>query len=166
MPPPFYFSVSVKVVLCVRVPDVAVTVTVETVDFDVPPQPLITAAPMTPRSRTLNRRIQRRLPLPMKQNTSARTAGSRGTPCLIAAAEDVSETVSVDVAGDPAGVTEVGENVHVVPDGRPEQAKVTALENPFCGVMVTTSVAELPELTVSEGEASVRVKPGGGKLMV
>jgi hypothetical protein len=164
-----YYSVNVNVVLCVSDPDVAVTVTVEIEGFGVPlppPQPLITADPITLRSRTINKRIQRRLVLPMKQNANARTAGSKGTPRLTAAAEAVSATVSVDVAAVPEGVTELGEKLHVALEGRPEQAKETAAANPFWGVMVIASVAELPALIVSEGNASATVKPGAGRLMV
>lgn len=102
----------------------------------------------------------------MKQNANARTAGSRGAPRLTAAAEAVSATVSVDVAAVPEGVTELGEKLHVALEGRPEQAKETAAANPFWGVMVIASVAELPALMVSEGDASATVKPGAGRLMV
>ena len=45
--------------------------------------------------------------------------------------------VRVLVAGLEFGVTEAGLNVQLAPDGRPEQASVIALLNPFNGLTVT-----------------------------
>ncbi len=55
----------------------------------------------------------------------------------------------------PEGVTVVGLKEHEAPVGKLEQEKLTTELNPYCGVMVRSTVPWLPEFTVSDvGEAS------------
>lgn len=61
--------------------------------------------------------------------------------------------VSVVVAAPlPLGVTESGEKLHVVPDGKPLQEKLTWELNPFSGVTVSAVFALCPAATVKEVE--------------
>ena len=71
-----------------------------------------------------------------------------------------------EVAAAPDGVTEVGLKTQEAPAPSPEQAKLTAALNPFCGVTVSVAGPLPPELTVREaGEARI-VKFGCGRLIV
>jgi hypothetical protein len=62
--------------------------------------------------------------------------------------------VSTEVTAPVPGVTEGGTNAQVAPAGRPVQASVTALVNPFDGVTLTVEVAEPPGAT-GEGASGV-----------
>ena len=75
--------------------------------------------------------------------------------------------VSVLVAGLEFGETEAGLKVQLAPDGRPEQARVTALLNPFNPVTEMPSFTELPVLTEALlGEALMLKSPGALALNV
>jgi hypothetical protein len=74
--------------------------------------------------------------------------------------------VRVVVAALPEGVTVAGLNAHEAPAGNPEQAKLTAALNPFCGVIVSVVVPVPPALSVSELGEAANVKLGGGRLIV
>jgi hypothetical protein len=68
------------------------------------------------------------------------------------------EMVNCVVAAEPEGVTVAGLKEQVAPAGRPEQAKLTAELNPFCGVTVRVT---LPLVSaVSEAADAARVKLG------
>jgi hypothetical protein len=68
--------------------------------------------------------------------------------------------VSVLVAGLEFGETEAGLKVQLAPDGRPEQARVTGLLNPFNPPTEMPSFTELPVLTEAlPGEALMLKSP-------
>jgi hypothetical protein len=67
--------------------------------------------------------------------------------------------VMVTLAIPPDGVTVVGENEQVAPAGKPEQLRLTALLNPFSGVMPIEELPEPDELRVTSCVA-VSVKSG------
>lgn len=73
---------------------------------------------------------------------------------------------NVVVAAPPEGVTVAGLNTHTAPDGKPEQAKLTAALNPFCGVTVSIVVPAPPELIVNDAGDASRVKLAGGSVIV
>jgi hypothetical protein len=63
-------------------------------------------------------------------------------------------------------VTVDGENEQLSPEGSPEQLKLTARLNPFCGKTVTVKVIDWPERIVAlVGEAD-RVNVGDSRLIV
>jgi hypothetical protein len=72
----------------------------------------------------------------------------------------------VDMTAALDGVTVDGENEQLSPDGRPEQLKLTAWLNPFCGVTVRVKVADLPEPMVALAGEDASVNEGWGILMV
>ena len=59
-----------------------------------------------------------------------------------AAALALDAMLIVDMTAALDGVTVDGENEQLSPDGRPEQLKLTAWLNPFCGVTVRVKVAD------------------------
>jgi len=64
------------------------------------------------------------------------------------------------VAGLEFGETEAGLNVQLAPDGRPEQASVTGLLNPFNALIVMLEFTEPPAFTVALlGEALMLKSP-------
>lgn len=72
--------------------------------------------------------------------------------------------MSVDVAEFPPGVTEVGDRAQVAVGVDPitPQESCTALpKDPFCGVMVMTSVTCPPRGTVKLADAGLSEKSGG-----
>src|ERR1700735_1602461 len=74
-----------------------------------------------------------------------------------AAASAGMEIFTVVETAEPAGVMDCGEKVHVPPEGKPEQARVSACLNPFSGVMVICELALAPGFMVSEGVPAVMV---------
>ena len=76
--------------------------------------------------------------------------------------------VSIVVAAAPVGVTDEGEKLHELFAGRPEQLKVTALLNPFCGVTLRVAVPVIPAAILREEgfAASVNVGVGAGPAPV
>jgi hypothetical protein len=79
-------------------------------------------------------------------------------------AEDcaLEEIVSCVVAAAPEGVTVAGLKEQAVPTGSPEQAKLTIVLNPYCGVTVRVTVPCPPDWMVSEEGEAPNVKLGGG----
>src|SRR5580693_5920418 len=68
--------------------------------------------------------------------------------------------VRVLVAGSEFGESEAGLKVQLAPDGRPEQASVTGLLNPFNPLTEMTSFTELPVFTEALlGEALMLKSP-------
>ncbi len=70
--------------------------------------------------------------------------------------------VSVAVTGAPAGVTVVGEKVHVEFAGNPEQVNCRASLNPPTSVMVRIAGPDAPAAMVSVAGLAVIVKSGAG----
>ena len=108
-------------------------------------------------------------PFRKNRNTPAASAvtGSHGVffGCSSLACE-LAEIVRVVVADEPAGVTDAGLKLHVVPVSNPEQAKLTAELKPFCGVTVRVVVTCPPEEAVSEVGEAASVKFAGEVLIV
>ena len=73
------------------------------------------------------------------------------------------EKLTVVLTGDPAGVSVVGLKLHAAPDGRPEQAKLIAVLNPFTGV--TVKVAETGAVPLA-GLIAIEKSAGGGAVML
>ena len=82
-----------------------------------------------------------------------------------AAAVEEAETVSVELAAAPDGVTVAGEKAQVPPAGNPVQLRVVADANPFCGVTLSVIVPLWLGEIVSDAGETAREKVGG-KLMV
>lgn len=177
-------TVRVIVAVCESDPEVAVTVTVEVV-LDPPPVPpppppplLLPEPPPQPPSQPMPKtqtvrisslcRVRRRRK-PKKESATANVAppGSSGLRLghRLALAEVVA-IVRVVVAALPVGITVDGEKLQVPPVGRPVQAKETAAEKPFWGVMVIVEVPLDPAVTVSEVGLAPTLKSGVGKLIV
>ena len=98
-------------------------------------------------------------PASFRERGECESSGSELTFCD-------AETVSEVVATPPLGVTVAGAKVHVTPEGRPEQLKVVADANPFCGVTEILAVPDCPRAMVRELGETVTEKVTGGKLMV
>jgi hypothetical protein len=81
-------------------------------------------------------------------------------------ADALAAIVSCAAAALPEGVTVEGLKAHVTFVGRPEQAKVTAEVNPFCGVTISVAVPVSPDVIVSEPGDAAKAKFGGGRLIV
>jgi hypothetical protein len=73
--------------------------------------------------------------------------------------------VSCAVAAAPEGVTAAGLNEHVAFAGSPEQAKLTAELNPFCGVTVMVVDPCAPESTVNDVGEAANVNAGASKIV-
>jgi hypothetical protein len=78
-------------------------------------------------------------------------------------AETVRVVVAVPLA---AGVTEAGEKEQLAPEGRAEQARLTAVANPFCDVTVQVLVSVPPCRTDRLVGVQERAKLGGGVVTV
>ena len=78
----------------------------------------------------------------------ARETGQRIRLPSFLAAVRVPEIVIWLVTAEPAGITDAGLNAHASPEGKPEQARLTALLNPFDGVTVTVAVADVDFVSV------------------
>ena len=74
--------------------------------------------------------------------------------------------VSCELIALPDGVTVAGLKEQVTPEGKPEQAKLTAELKPFIGVTVTIEVPLPLAFTVNTFGDAASVKLGGGRLMV
>ncbi len=153
---------------CVSDPDVPVTVTVDVVECDPsPPLPL------------LRRRRQRAASVLCTLWPASATAALCGEPSqhtarasvgagqngirsgLTNAAVDGAVTVNLLVTALPEGVTFGGLNEHEAPVGNPEQLKLTAALNPFCGVTVSVSAPCPPADIVITDEDALKVKLAG-----
>jgi hypothetical protein len=149
-------------------PDVADTVRVDVAGageagVDEPPPQAVTR--MNPAhaivSRSQDGERRRRLK-PNRDNPSTRAlktdpeCNPAGTAAAFAAAVIVRTSFVVW-----AGVTEAGLNEQLAPAGNPEQAKVTAVLKPFCGVRVNVTVPWPPAPRVSDAGEPVKVKVTG-----
>lgn len=75
--------------------------------------------------------------------------------------EEVAIVRLVETAAVPDGVTDSGEKLHVAPEGKPEQAKLTAALKPLIGVTEMMVVVFAPEPTAAEsGEAPIEKSLG------
>lgn len=70
------------------------------------------------------------------------------------------------VALDAPGVTDMGEKLQVVPDGKPEQEKATCCPKPFSGDMVMIVDPDCPGVTANDDGEIERVKSGGGGALM
>jgi hypothetical protein len=131
-----------------------------------PPHPVVAVnAPNDASSRTAMAILRRRRLPGMKNNPSAANAGAASGHAILAAAVCNVPVwiVSVELAGDPPGVTLVGWNTAVATAGNPLAANVTALLNgPFCGVTVIVYVAEPPAEIVCGPVGELMVNVGAG----
>ena len=137
--------VTTIVAVCASDPDVAVTVTVAVVGGGGFVAPLLPPPPHAEIKREPERRNaevhqtarRRFLQISRQLATASMVPDENGPPAGWAFdAEALAAIVSCVVAELPEGMTLDGLKAHVRPTGRPEQAKVTAALNPFCGVMV------------------------------
>jgi hypothetical protein len=170
-------TVRVNLTDCCNAPEVAVTVTADTVGVD-PPVPALLFPPLPPHA------VNRFKPRPNPKNTAGASnlrllrkpyrpinsataiSGARLVDPLDNAADCAAEDiVRVVVAAPLVGVTVIGLNLHAAPAGRPEQVKLTADLNPFCGVTVNVTVPWPLEMIVSAFADSASAKVGG-RLMV
>ena len=150
-----------------------VTVPDSGVGFDVVPPELEVPLPQAVRQTRLSaaaaHRIQtlhrRRFLRRMKHNVSAMPAtgvywnglGSWFIALILVVNVSVVEAVA------PDGVMGVGEKLHDVPAGKPEQLNDTDELNPFCGVIRIVLVPLCPGTTVSDvGEAAIEKSGGAG----
>jgi hypothetical protein len=157
------FTVSVKVVVFVSDPEVALTVTVDEtgggVDIaeELPPQPLSRLSPTTLTASNNSICKRRRFLHPRQHSATANIdPGSSGRPLLWSSAvvESVDTVSVVEVV--PGGITVVGEKLHDAPAGNPEQLNETAELNPYSGVTVMVVLPFCPAVTVnSPGEAAM-----------
>jgi hypothetical protein len=127
-----------------------------------PPQPEINPSPARAPVISNTNCSLRRLHPKMKNRAASAATGKNGRE-LGCKVEDsaLTEIVSWVVAAAPEGVTGAGLKEQVAPVGNPEQAKLTAELNPFCGVTVKVTVPWLPLLTESDVGEAPSVKEGG-----
>jgi hypothetical protein len=177
----------VNVAVCIKAPDVAVTVTVAVSGVDVTgvagaPPPLLCCvvgedAVEEVRLHAVNRvRVTiiigsniiscelPRLLLPTKHRARASDEPESNRPeVLVTAADATAVTVSVETRL-PAELTVTEEKLHVVPLGNPEQVNATGedVEKPFCGVMVTVVVPLVPAAIERVSGETARVKSCAG----
>jgi hypothetical protein len=139
-------SVRVIVVVPCKVPEVAVTVTVEVLadgagvdggvavvdDAVPPPQPERSPKPAQANATSIQRCQLRRFLHPQKQTVTASVVnGKNGLGPGFNAVCALAAIVSWVVAAVPDGVTVAGAKEHVAPVGNPEHAKLTGELNPF-----------------------------------
>lgn len=170
----------VIVVVPWKVPDVAVTVTLEVVavgagadgvdvvdDAMPPPQPERSPRPTYANATSIQGCQLRRFLHPKRQNATARAENGKSgrRPGFNPADCALAVIVSWVVAAAPEGVTVAGAKEHVTPVGSPEHAKLTGELNPFCGVTDSVTVPEAPESTVSEPGDAPTVKLGGEDMV-
>lgn len=107
----------------------------------------------------------RRLPGRKSRPVSASAGAPSGQPESLRATDAVVAAVcmvSMELAEELPGVTEVGKNEAVAPEGRPLAVSVTGLENvPFCAVAVMVYCAEPPGCTVCAVVVELTMKLGG-----
>jgi hypothetical protein len=72
--------------------------------------------------------------------------------------------ITVEAAA-PEGVTVAGLKEQVMPKAGSEQVKLTAELNPYCGVTVSFTVPDEPEVILREAGEVPSVKFGGGALV-
>jgi hypothetical protein len=137
------FRVNVKVVDCWTAVDVAVTVIIEVVGVVVvpppplapppPPQPVSGARIITRTNDVRSARLRRRLNTPMRPARATTVPpGKNGCKfCCIKPAWAEAVNVSCVVFAESDGVTVVGLNEQVTPDGSPEQEKLMVELKPF-----------------------------------
>jgi hypothetical protein len=135
------FTVSVKVVVCVSDPEVAVTVTVDEtgggVDtaLEAPLQPLSAVRPaalVVASSNSVSKRLRRFQPKQQKATANTEPGKSGLESRCSAAAVAAVVTVSVVEYESPSDVSKVGEvKLHAAPLGNPVQAKVTGELKPL-----------------------------------
>lgn len=174
-----------NVVECITEPDVAVTVTVETVDVVGVPlvgvpvlvvelvvpvllQPTNSVSAMTARGSNISsrppgwrRRRTKNSPSARGEPASSSPVRARTAAAAVAAAELMVRVELIEPAEDTATV----EKLHVVPAGRPVHVNVTAelVEKLFCGSRVTVVVALPPEATDTAVGATDSRKSGIGE---
>jgi hypothetical protein len=160
----------VRLTLGCREPSVATTLTVDELTGEIgpAPQPMHNPNPSAAASAAETRRSPRRFLQPKQQNAAASDPpGPNGLDLpgrVLVVFEAV--TVSVDETGAPAGVTLVGEKVHEVPEGNPEQLNETVEAYPFSGVTCTEAEALCPLATVIDAGETTMEKLGAGAWMV
>lgn len=81
-------------------------------------------------------------------------------------ATSVATVTVVIIAEFPFGVTVVGEKLHVLAAGSPEQAKLTCWLKPYCGVTVMVAVPDCPGETVTVAGLELTVKLGASTVCV
>jgi hypothetical protein len=165
--------VRVIVVVPCKVPEVAVTVTVEVLAVEAdgvdvvdvaapPPQPERRPSPAQTNAASIQGCQWNRFLHPKRQIVTARAVnGKKGLGPGFNADCALAEIVSWVVAAVPDGVTVAGANEHVAPVGNPEHTKLTGELKPFWGVTDSVTVPVAPESTVSEPGDAPRVKLGG-----
>lgn len=171
--------------VCCKVPEVAVMVTVEILGGgpkDKPGQPVSSVSPQVTPHKVRNRR-RKRTPLrffqPKKHNPTARAEpGSQGCefwerelrelgPRLSAATVEAVVMVRVALETVPLARITLGcTKAHVAPVGSPVQAKETLPANPLIGVNVTVVATPAPGATVSDAGATETVKSATSALDV
>ena len=162
--------------VCTTVADVAVIVTVDVTGVDPDPPPLLLPAPPPPQPKVSPSPTSaatsmmccnpRRFFLKKKHKLTAKVVNGINGRDLDREATDCEpvEIVSTVVAAGPEGVTEAGLKEQIAPAGSPEQAKLTAELKPYSGVMVSETVPDPPDWTVSEESEAPNVKFAGGAL--
>lgn len=171
---PHYCTVSVKVVVCFKLPLVATTVTVEVVagvvicalNLIAPPQPVHKQLPIATSANSIWR--PRHFFQPKQKNATASTvAGNRRLELLwrVALAVEV-VTESNDEAVPPDGIRVSELKLHEAPEGNPEQLSDTGKANEFTGVTETVTVPLFPAVTASDPGETASVNPGVGRLIV
>ncbi len=186
-------TVRVKAEVCVRLPAVAVMVTVEVpegvtdpepepVDFEPPPQPVSVCRASNENITTPNIRShvcrclrlhvlgqKSRAKIAPPEPAAAKRWRSRSvTPLSRAALAEVTFVAIVSVVGTalPFGVTLAGLNAQDEYAGSPEQLNVVAVANPFAGVTVIVVVVVLPAMTEADAGLRSTEKSGAGAVMV
>jgi len=169
----YQFTTRVKVVVWMSVPDVAVTVTVEVLVCDPPPEeppPHPLARPRPVRLMPSNKSNGNPFLFlnPTKQSTPANAASGRSGRRFSCELADVAAVVTVRVvvaAAGPDGVSVAGEKLHAAPAGTPEHANETAEANELCGEIEIVAVPLPPAVTVIVTGAAVTEKSGGTLMM-
>ena len=172
-----------KVVDCVTLPDVPVTVTVEVFELETGgwvatggwPLPQLTTHTSEPANNSVSRSAD---PLRRLRGTAMTAIPTKPSPVIDShAASNVPEGDSaaadavvlmvktMSLTALPAGIVE-GENEHVAPVGKPEHAIVMAAVSPGFGVNVMCSVAGCPAVVLTEGSVGAKSKPGFSTVTV
>jgi hypothetical protein len=91
--------------------------------------------------------------------------GANGNRIVLLLLLAVAGTPIVSVE-EPSAVTDVGEKLHVAPEGSPEQVNETDPANPFNAPTMMLALPDPPLETVSEAGFKVREKSGGGVVIM
>ena len=157
-----YCTEILTLLVCVSVPDIAVTDIGDVNGLNAAPHPVALATmAINPRTKTMPRYLLRlRKPGPSRQ--SANTKPPVGRPHRIATVGALAllaaVIVNVLVSGEPEGVTLAGENEHVTPVGKPVHPNVMGELKPLSGVTVMAAVVDEPWGTIIVGLLKASVK--------